>query len=1172
MKKNLFTLFLCLLGMLGTIQAQNFEPGEEAKGYMDDENTSVDLSTGLFHYKIPLFVLSEGNFELPVSLSYMGKGVTVDHVPGQIGYNWTLQAGGVVTRVIRGGIADDASNGAMRRVATSVKEASLRKQDGEKDIFTVNFNNRTLNFVLSSNYKVYQLEKSDVDISCLYDLDGIKGWQVIDENGVEYIYMETEVNENRSHESSVSFNNVADKMYVSSWFITNIVIPNADTIKFQYGARELSPPYDIQPNMEDRLITNISTQLYQYGRAMNEYIFNDTYMPQYRQAINSAISYMQQEHVSMQNELNQNNSRYVDNYFYWNNNVASFLNGKIQYHQRIMGLLTEVRSISGASVELAMYLDRLIDYCKSVGATMSASELKRAKSLFKLMCTRAKAINEKMVQMTSTYHIRTPILKRIITRDKDVVLAYRSETTETGSSHILQELNLRDADDKVLQRVKLTQNFEGCLKEVKSDFTGGGTHILSFSYYFEKTTPRGVDLWGQWTSISQKSLKEITRNDVDPEYIKRFSLSQIKFSTGMSIGIDYEPNLERVTPSTNTPSGGIRVKYITINKGRGSVENIVYEYPNGAKRVFGNISNREIVNYSGGIEGPFQDVVIKDRVTPREIACVCTGNNGVYYDRVVVARSGKGKQVYSFYVPSPTYSSSRFAFPHGLCGLLLGKASYDKNDYLVELVKNKYESGYAPSCIDQGFTSWFVPDNKLGIYERFTQVKPYEYCLDREKLEVDFRQESPVTTYADKEGSSVLLPYENIYEENIKPRVDVVLPEDNNYQLLYGGKTVLSEQIVYHLPDGANIPFSVNHVQSAPPSQAYVAKHTVYKYVNPRRVFPVQTVEYLSNGDTLVTVTRTPSDIASGVSPVLDRMRRHHVIAPVVKKQQFLKPKNSVKFYLLSEEINCFKDTVNPSGKLVFLEDGVYKRLKRECDSLTPSSISLDNTYFTHPLDAYRQEVSLRYAYAGGYFLPVEMIMPSITSVLCYDQGRGNVIMKVENTKRTCVDAIDALRVFDSPGVASSAKDGSLGKNLPTSLIVKPEQSIRQFRVHMLVNVNQSALQINYTLTQGNAITNENSGSIEVKAGEWTLISFDVNLVTGVDALEIFLPEGKVALATLVPVGTMFEAMSYDLEGKLFCKLNQNGQLERYEYGLFKKVKRVWDEKGNILYESYYNF
>lgn len=1169
--KKAFSFLLIVWCVSNTVCGQDFEPGVQAKGYMDDENTSVDLSTGLFHYKVPLFVLSEGGFNLPVSLNYVGKAVTEDDFPGQVGFNWSLQAGGVVTRIVRGGIADDASNGAINSKASNVKQASLRERDGESDIFTVNFNGRSLNFFLSSYYDVVQFEKSNVEILCLRNLDGITGWKVIDENGVQYIYRETEEFENRSRESSVSYNNVVDKSYISSWFITNIVVPNADTIKFQYGVRELSPPYDIQPNMEDRGKTEYSTCLYLYGRSMNEYMFNDTYMPQYKEAINSALDYMAREQVSMQNELNRENSRYVNSYYTWDNNISLIMQGQIKYHQRVMGLLTEITEIAGVSVELVRFFDEVIDYCNQVGAGMSASELKRAKSILKQMCITAKPITEKSVTMTSSYRIKTPILKRIVTRDKDVELTYQSETSRTESNHVLQELVLRDAGNGVLQRVSLTRSPEGCLKEVKSDFTGGGSRVLSFSYYLENTSPKGVDLWGQWSNLPSKSIKDMTRDDVDAEYIKRFSLSEIRFSTGMRIGIDYELNVEKINSRLNIPSGGIRVSHIGIDKGNGDVEHIVYNYPNSARWLFNEVGNRDTVYYDGGTGGSFYDIIIKSRMTPKGIACVNTGSNGMYYDRVIVTRTGKGREVYSFYVPSPGNVNTRQAFPHGLCGLMLGKASYDKNDNLVELMRNKYESGYAPFCINPGFSSWFITDKKVGIYERYLQVKPFEYYLDQVKLESEYRRMPPVVTFADKEGSWVLVPYDNIYKENIEPRVDVIVGEENYYSLYYGGKTVLAEQVVYRFPDGSNNKYSIDQVQGVPPSGAYVAKYTRYEYDNPGHVMPVRTIEYLSGGDTLVTVTRTASDMASGADPVVKRMCQQNVVAPVMKRQQFLKPKGSGKYYLLAEEINCFKDTVNPSGITVFLPDRVYRHLNEECDSLAPGSEALDKTLFSRSRNHYREENRYNYLYAGGCFLPAESVTPSATTVICHDQGRGNIIMKAEGTRRSRVDAIDALRRPASSGT-STIKDDILGKNLPTSLIVKPGQSAGQFRVYMLVKTSLSALQFNYSITRGSTVTNEGTDSIRVKRGEWTLVTFDIHLPAGVNKLEVLLPSEKVALATLAPVGIAFEAMSYDLEGKLFCKLNQNGLLERYDYGSFKKVKRAWDEKENVLYESYSNF
>ena len=69
--------------------------------------TPVSLSSGSMSVEIPLYTLTEGDIEVPVSLGYDATGVRVGSHPGWTGQNWTLKAGGMITRVIKG-VPDEA--------------------------------------------------------------------------------------------------------------------------------------------------------------------------------------------------------------------------------------------------------------------------------------------------------------------------------------------------------------------------------------------------------------------------------------------------------------------------------------------------------------------------------------------------------------------------------------------------------------------------------------------------------------------------------------------------------------------------------------------------------------------------------------------------------------------------------------------------------------------------------------------------------------------------------------------------------------------------------------------------------------------------------------------------------------------------------------------------------
>ena len=248
MKKMCFLWFF--MGFVTITSAQDIAPGQQAQGYLDDKNTTVDYATGIFHYKVPLYTLGDGGFSLPVSLDYTAKGVKTEDRPGLIGYNWTLNTGGVVTRTIRGGIADETSfYGYLYYLRQSdavpltedAKRVNRHQRDGESDIFTAVFNGQSVHFMLgldaANRICALPLERTNVRIECeqngLYTIDG---WTVTDEEGNRYIYRQKEWSADIVKEEAVSFNGLRDKSYVSSWYLSRIEPVNGSPLVYHYLA------------------------------------------------------------------------------------------------------------------------------------------------------------------------------------------------------------------------------------------------------------------------------------------------------------------------------------------------------------------------------------------------------------------------------------------------------------------------------------------------------------------------------------------------------------------------------------------------------------------------------------------------------------------------------------------------------------------------------------------------------------------------------------------------------------------------------------------------------------------------------------------------------------------------------------------------------------------------
>ncbi|MEJ0105011.1 MAG: hypothetical protein WDO19_21760 [Bacteroidota bacterium] len=69
----------------------------------------VSYHTGVPQIAVPIYTVKEGPLSLPVSISYHAGGIKVMEPAGWCGTGWNLNAGGVISRTVRG-VADEALN------------------------------------------------------------------------------------------------------------------------------------------------------------------------------------------------------------------------------------------------------------------------------------------------------------------------------------------------------------------------------------------------------------------------------------------------------------------------------------------------------------------------------------------------------------------------------------------------------------------------------------------------------------------------------------------------------------------------------------------------------------------------------------------------------------------------------------------------------------------------------------------------------------------------------------------------------------------------------------------------------------------------------------------------------------------------------------------------------
>jgi len=238
----------------------------------------VDYYTGTAQVNIPVCNLSSRELSIPVSLSYVdGRGVRVSEYASQVGLGWQLNAGGSISRVVRG-FPDEFNNGYLgsgqwgQKVYTGCTgsggyvnffttlynvspsyDYSLSGltepngepiADGEPDIYYIKtpFFNFQFSFDKDgnpafSNYNGYKIVPTNFVNSSSYNS---ASFEVVDDKGNQFYFG---TNAGAIEQSQDTIYGSLSAAFTSTWYLTQIVSYNAkDVINFTYQA---APNYDI---------------------------------------------------------------------------------------------------------------------------------------------------------------------------------------------------------------------------------------------------------------------------------------------------------------------------------------------------------------------------------------------------------------------------------------------------------------------------------------------------------------------------------------------------------------------------------------------------------------------------------------------------------------------------------------------------------------------------------------------------------------------------------------------------------------------------------------------------------------------------------------------------------------------------------------------------------------
>jgi hypothetical protein len=208
----------------------------------------VSLYTGLPGISIPLFTAKGKTINLPISLTYHASGLKVEDVGGWVGMGWTLEAGGVITRTVRG-LLDEGTHGYYREGHTwyngnswpTPNDATLsnlraNQLDGEPDQFFFNFAGHSGEFVMGPTSEAMnsQVIRTIPYRNWAFEFTGnanITSWKITTEDGTRYTFAAVETHTDRG---TAVHGPLWGTAYASSWYLTEIRAPGGDVISLAY--------------------------------------------------------------------------------------------------------------------------------------------------------------------------------------------------------------------------------------------------------------------------------------------------------------------------------------------------------------------------------------------------------------------------------------------------------------------------------------------------------------------------------------------------------------------------------------------------------------------------------------------------------------------------------------------------------------------------------------------------------------------------------------------------------------------------------------------------------------------------------------------------------------------------------------------------------------------------
>jgi Family of unknown function (DUF5977) len=263
---------------LGTVKIAS--PNAASLGKFVD--IPVNYYSGVPNIGVPVYTIKSGTLEMPISLSYHASGIKLQEQASWVGTGWALNAGGVITRTVRGAPDEKQTNSLNQKYGYFTDSGFLSymfklddgspkdyhndpisgvefytgKYDGEPDLFFFNFGGYSGKFYFNDDRTPVIVPEQDIKIEYKYTpglwTGGpgpyvnlgrcIEGFIITTPDGVKYYFGMAGSTATSPYvdpievTSPFTLNNGATfSRSISSWYLNKIVSPDGQfNIDFKY--------------------------------------------------------------------------------------------------------------------------------------------------------------------------------------------------------------------------------------------------------------------------------------------------------------------------------------------------------------------------------------------------------------------------------------------------------------------------------------------------------------------------------------------------------------------------------------------------------------------------------------------------------------------------------------------------------------------------------------------------------------------------------------------------------------------------------------------------------------------------------------------------------------------------------------------------------------------------